>query len=97
MNEFDPALLSQVRLGVVSVLFARGETSFADLRALLDATQGNLGMHLQKLEEVGYVKARRDGAGRGARSTFKLTAKGRASFLGHVERLRRIADGCDPG
>ena len=33
----------------------RGEASFQDLKALLGSTQGNLGAHLGKLEEGGYV------------------------------------------
>ena len=53
--DLDPVLLSQVRLGAVSVLGTQGPTSFADLKALLKVTQGNLGAHLARLEEAGYV------------------------------------------
>ena len=48
--DLDPVLLSQVRLGAVSVLATQGPASFADLKALLKVTQGNLGAHLARLE-----------------------------------------------
>jgi len=90
-DSFDPVLLSQVRLGIVSVLLAREEAVFTDLRDLLGTSQGNLGIHLQKLEEAGYVAARKEFVDRKPRTTCRLTARGRAAFLRHVERLGRIA------
>ena len=92
MSAFDPVLLSQVRLGVVSLLLSRKEASFSDLRALLGLTQGNLGMHVQKLEEAKYIAAKRSFRGRKPQTTFRLTAKGRKAFLAHVEALQQIAD-----
>ena len=56
LDKFDPILLSQVRLGVISALMTRTELSFTDLRALLGLTQGNLGSHLQNLEKAGYIE-----------------------------------------
>ena len=47
-TSFDPLLLSQVRLGVVSILVTRKDATFSDLRELLGLTQGNLGTHLGK-------------------------------------------------
>ena len=58
--EFDPLLLSQARLGIVSVLMTRPEATFSDLKSLLGMTQGNLGVHLRKLEEAGYVEVRKE-------------------------------------
>ena len=47
-NRFDALLLSEARLGIISVLIARRTASFSDLKALLGLTQGNLGIHLRK-------------------------------------------------
>lgn len=97
MSAFDPILLSQVRLGVVSLLLSRKEATFSDLRALLGLTQGNLGMHVQKLEEAQYIAVKKSFAGRKPRTTFRLTAKGRRAFLAHVEGLKRIVEEADGG
>ena len=89
--EFDPVLLSQTRLGIVSVLVTRKDATFPELKELLGVTQGNLGVHLRKLEEAGYVSIRKEFVKRKPRTTAKLTAKGRRAFLKHVEQLERIA------
>jgi DNA-binding MarR family transcriptional regulator len=94
---FDPLLLSQVRLGVVAVLVERDAATFPELKALLGVTQGNLGIHLRKLEDAGYVAIEKDFVDRKPRTTARLTAAGRAAFLAHVERLGRIAKGASWG
>ena len=88
---FDPILLSQARLGIVTVLVTRPEATFSDLKEILGLTQGNLGIHLGKLEEVGYVEIRKEFVARKPRTTTRITEKGRASFLAHVDRLAAVA------
>ena len=84
-------LLSQARLGVVSVLLARPAATFPELKDLLGLTQGNLSVHLRKLEEAVYVTIEKDFADNKPRTTVRLTKTGRAAFLAHVARLERIA------
>ena len=92
-HDFDPVLLSRARLGIVTVLMRRAAATFPDLKDLLGLTQGNLGVHLNKLEEEGYVSVRKEFVRRKPRTTARLTAKGRKAFLAHVEKLARIARG----
>lgn len=92
-NRFDSMLLSQVRLGIISVLVSRKSATFTDLKTLLALTQGNLTIHLQKLENEGYVAVDKAFVDRKPRTTCKITAKGRKAFLRHVEQLRAIAEG----
>ena len=68
---FDPILLSQVRLGVISVLMTRESATFPDLRAVLGLTQGNLGAHLRKLEKAGYVEIIKEFVDRKPRTTTR--------------------------
>jgi DNA-binding MarR family transcriptional regulator len=90
-SPFDPVLLSQVRLGIVTVLITRKDATFPDLKELLGLTQGNLGIHLRRLEEAGYVAVKKEFVGRKPRTTARLTAKGRRAFLRHVEELEKVA------
>jgi len=92
-HNFDPLLLSQARLGIISVLMTRGDASFSDLKGLLGLTQGNLGVHLRKLEEGGYVEVRKEFVDRKPRTTAVITDAGRAAFRDHVETLGKIAGG----
>jgi DNA-binding MarR family transcriptional regulator len=91
-HKFDSLLLSEARLGIVTVLMSRGEASFSDLRALLGLTQGNLGTHLRKLEDGGYVIVRKAFVKRRPRTTVAIAAKGRKAFLAHVAQLQRLAE-----
>ena len=90
--DFDPLLLSQARLGIVSVLMTRRSATFSDLKSLLGLTQGNLGVHLRKLEDGGYVAVKKAFVERKPQSMCKLTARGRRAFLTHLATLERIAD-----
>ena len=90
--DFDPLLLSQARLGVISVLMTRPGATFPELKSLLGLTQGNLGIHLRKLESGGYVKVTKAFVDRKPQTSAKLTAKGRKAFLHHLDQLKGIAD-----
>ncbi|MEZ5988285.1 MAG: transcriptional regulator [Planctomycetota bacterium] len=92
LPDFDPVLLSQARLGAVAILMARDEASFAELEVLLGLTRGNLGQHLRRLEEAGYVTVRKEFVDRRPRTSYRLAAKGRRAFEAHVATLRRIAE-----
>jgi len=88
---FDPILLSQARLGIVTVLVTRPESTFSDLKEILGLTQGNLGIHLGKLEEAGYVAITKQFVKRKPRTTARITPEGREAFLAHVDRLAAVA------
>ena len=92
-NKFDVLLMSQVRLGIISVLVSRKDATFSDLKTLLNLTQGNLTIHLKKLEDAGYVISKKEFVARKPRTTCKISAKGRKAFMSHLDILQSIADG----
>lgn len=94
-RDFDGLLLSQARLGIVSVLLVRKDATFSDLKQLLGLTQGNLGVHLRKLEDAGYVRVRKRFVGRKPETRAALTAKGRTAFRKHLERLEALSEEAD--
>jgi DNA-binding MarR family transcriptional regulator len=91
--DFDPVLLSQARLGIVSVLLTVAEATFPELKELLGLTQGNLGAHLRNLEEAGYVEVRKEFVGRKPQTSASLTDAGRKAFEKHVAKLEAILKG----
>ncbi len=91
LEAFDPLLLSHVRLGVIAALLSRSQIAFSELKAMLGVTQGNLGLHLRKLEQAGYVAIDKSFVRRKPRTTCRITAAGRKAFLRHVDSLQRIA------
>jgi len=80
----------RVRLAIVSTLAARGKLSFAELKELLDVTDGNLSVHASILEKHGLIRIDKRFEGRKPRTTFALTPEGRREFKRYVEEIERI-------
>ena len=53
-------------------------------------TDGNLSVHLQKLEERGYVAIDKRFVGRRPQTTCRLTRVGRLAFTRYLDRLEAI-------
>ncbi len=93
-TNLDRLLHDRMRLGIVSALAAGNEMSFTDLKAALNATDGNLSVHARKLEEAGYVACTKTFSGRTPRTDYKLTASGRRAlekYLDHMDALIKAA------
>jgi len=96
MAEFDNIIHQPVRLQIMSSLVAldSGEQiDFVHLRKILDLTDGNLGAHLAKLENAGYVKVEKTFITRKPRTFIKATGKGRDAFDEHIGALKKIIRG----
>jgi len=89
---FDRLVYERVRLGIMSALAVAEELSFSELKGLFGVTDGNLSAHARKLEEAGYLACKKAFEDRRPRTTYRLTADGRAAlhrYLDHVEAVIR--------
>jgi DNA-binding transcriptional ArsR family regulator len=92
VDELDPVLHERGRLAIVSVLAAVESLTFTDLRDALEMTDGNLSVHLQKLEEKGYVAIDKRFVGRRPQTTCRLTKNGRDAFTRYLDHLEAIVE-----
>jgi DNA-binding MarR family transcriptional regulator len=93
MPEFNETIHQPVRLRIMAALVALdagSEVDFTYLRNLLDVTDGNLGAHLRKLEDAGYIAVKKIFVERKPRPFGAATAAGRKVFKAHVEALEAI-------
>jgi len=93
MAEFNEIIHQPVRLRIMAALVALENDSEADftyLRDLLGVTDGNLGTHLHKLEESGYIAVTKVFIDRKPRTFIGVTASGRKVFQEHVKALESI-------
>ncbi|NTV09328.1 MAG: helix-turn-helix domain-containing protein [Zoogloea sp.] len=86
----DPLLHQPARTQLVAFLSGRGEATFSELKRVLGVTDGNLGAHLNKLVEAGYVESREETSGPRAQTVFSLTPGGRAALAEYVARLSAL-------
>ena len=89
-DELDPLLHERGRLAIVSALAAAPRLTFTELRDALGMTDGNLSVHLQKLEEKGYVAIDKQFVGRRPQTSCQLTRGGRRAFTTYLDRLEAI-------
>jgi DNA-binding MarR family transcriptional regulator len=94
-NKVDTAVHGPIRLGVMAALQIRGEMDFTALKKHLQAKDGSLGMHLQKLEEMEYILSRKEFVGRRPKTTYRLTAKGRKALAKYLDSMRELIDAID--
>ncbi|MBV8529792.1 MAG: transcriptional regulator [Candidatus Eremiobacteraeota bacterium] len=86
----DELLLSKVRLGVVAELLNFDWIAFSELVRSLDVSNGNLGAHLAKLVDAGYVDEEKTFAKRRPLTRYRLTQRGRDAFAAHVSQLQSL-------
>jgi DNA-binding HxlR family transcriptional regulator len=89
-TQLDDLIHSRLRLAVMAVLASVERAEFAFLRDQVKATDGNLGAHLRKLEDAGYVTATKRFAERKPVTDYRITAAGRSAFEAYVRHLATL-------
>jgi DNA-binding MarR family transcriptional regulator len=93
MSQLNEIIHQTVRLRIMAALVAlepANEVEFTYLRDLLEVTDGNLGAHLRKLEEAGYIAVNKLFVERKPRTFLSATPQGRKVFQEHVTALETI-------
>ena len=83
-------IYERLRLAIVSALAVTESISFSELKTLLDTTDGNLSVHLRKLEEAELIKCRKQISERKPKTEYSLTTSGQKAlddYLKHMEKL----------
>ncbi len=85
MLEVDRVIHEPARLAIVAVLAACEAADFRYLRNVTGLTQGNLSVHVGKLEQAGYVAVEKRFIHKKPNTLYHLTDAGREAF----ERYRK--------
>jgi DNA-binding MarR family transcriptional regulator len=89
-SELDQLIHERLRLGIVCTLAVQDSLTFTELRDVLQSTDGNLSVQARRLEEAGYVTCVKRFEGRKPKTTYKLTARGRAALDDYLEVLSEM-------
>lgn len=92
-QRLDAVIHSRIRLSVMAILASVESAEFTYLRDRVGATDGNLGAHMRKLEEAGYVAVEKQFVDRKPVTRYALTAGGREAFRRYVDRLETMLKG----
>ena len=82
----------RVRLAVCVLLSKHDAMSFSRLKQVLAETDGNLGTHLRKLEDGGYVEVEKTFRVRRPVTWYSLSRTGRTKLQEHLANLTRLIE-----
>ena len=92
ISGLDDVIHGRVRLGIVAYLASAEVADFTELKDVLEVTQGNLSIHLRKLEEAGYVAIDKSFVGRKPLTRVRLTDTGRAAFSSYLRAMGQLVE-----
>lgn len=83
-------LSHRARLGICVLLSRHSALSFSRLKELLGETDGSLGAQLRKLEDEGFISARKEFRDRKPVTWYTLTPAGRDGLRSHFDALESL-------
>lgn len=89
LQDLDPLLHSQLRLGIISLLISVESAEFTFLKEKTNSTAGNLSVQLDKLSEAGYITIEKSFKGKKPLTTCKITKQGLKAFEIYVDALKQ--------
>jgi len=94
-DDFDIARLDEVihgrvRLGIMAFLAGASSANFNELKTKLQTTDGNLSVHLRKLEDAGFVSVVKRFEGRKPLTEASMTPAGRKAFVAYLDAIQGL-------
>lgn len=89
-RDIDRVLHDPVRLAMVVALARTSVLTFTEMKRALELTDGNLSVHVRRLEDVGYVTVQRQMLRRASRTEYRLAPAGRRALERYLEALTTL-------
>lgn len=90
LGRIDEIIHGRMRLGIMVYLADAETAEFTELKTVLDASQGNLSIHLRKLEAAGYVAIDKSFRDNKPLTRIRITAQGRRAFSAYLETISAL-------
>lgn len=90
ISRIDDVIHGRVRLGIMAVLSGVETADFNTLKARLQTTDGNLSVHLRKLEDAGFVAVTKRFEGRKPLTEAAMTPEGRKAFIAYLDAIQGL-------
>ena len=86
----DEVIHGRMRLGIMAYLAQTEPAGFTELAQVLGATNGNLSVHLARLERAGYVTLTKGTHARRPHTEVSLTGEGRRAWAAYLATMRAL-------
>ena len=87
LGKIDDVIHGRMRLGIMVYLADVEAADFTELKTVLEATQGNLSVHLKTLEKAGYVAIDKSFRDNKPLTRVSITSAGRKAFSAYLKAL----------
>ncbi|WP_332658610.1 winged helix-turn-helix domain-containing protein [Brevundimonas sp.] len=95
LGRIDDVIHGRMRLGIMVYLADSDAADFTELKTVLEATQGNLSVHLKTLEKAGYVAIDKSFRDNKPLTRVSITGEGRKAFSAYLDALGGLIGGRD--
>ncbi len=95
LGRIDDVIHGRMRLGIMVYLSDADSADFTELKAVLEATQGNLSVHLKKLDEAGFVAIDKSFRNNKPLTRVSITPAGRKAFSAYLDAIGSLIGGRD--
>ncbi|RXK85120.1 transcriptional regulator [Chlorobaculum sp. 24CR] len=89
-RQIDALFNSRIRFASIAYLLSVPKASFVDIRSQIKTTDGNLSIHLRKLEASEYIECLKCFEHRRPLSYFQVTKNGRRAFYQHLLCMQKF-------
>ncbi|NQT97039.1 MAG: transcriptional regulator [Candidatus Marinimicrobia bacterium] len=86
----DDLIHSRIRLSIIALLVSRSAATFTCIKNRVNASDGNLSVHLRKLEQANYLAVEKQFIKRKPLSTYSITEKGRKAFQSYIQHIEAL-------
>ena len=90
LQELNKVVHEKTRLGILILLYKRGELNFKYLKHMLGVSDGSLATHLKTLAREGYIIIRKKFVRGKPRTEYKLTNEGKLQLEKYIEKLEEL-------
>ncbi|HYJ30340.1 MAG TPA: transcriptional regulator [Allosphingosinicella sp.] len=91
----DDVIHGRARLAIMAYLSGAGSADFNELKQRAAVADGNLSVHLRKLEEAGYIDVEKRFVGKKPQTLCRLNDKGRDAWIAYIDHIRTLLGGAD--
>jgi DNA-binding transcriptional ArsR family regulator len=92
-RSLDPLLQARLRLAAMTLLAVSERASFTHLKEQLRASDGNLGTHMKKLRDAGYVIEHKFFRDDKPMTEYRISERGRQALDRQLVRLQAMVRG----
>lgn len=90
LGPLDDIIHPQARLAIMAYLNGIEGASFTTVRDALEVTDGNLSVHIRKLQDAGYIDVKKSFVERKPLTFVSITKKGQQAFIDYLATLEKL-------